>query len=434
MKTSKFNIFIPKDKGSDYLIFNTFSKCHVVVDAEAKLLLERLKEGIELNGEEMAVIRQLKEIGVVVEDEVDEDLELDYHFQKNKFDTSILSVNILTTYGCNLKCEYCSQEGIKSSKKMDMETCLRISSWLCERMEKVRPQVLRVVFYGGEPLLNKKAVKFLSQLLFLASTQRNVIMESSIISNGVLLNAELVDELKAWGLKGVRVTLDGDRLSHNSKRHYKNGRGTFDLILKNLERIKGKVPIHLNGNFDEVTKKRFPELLDILADRGFIGYIKTINFKPILKNIESAMTGSNNCSDVCTFSDVSHVEDILSLIRETEKKGFKSGMGIALGPCEVSREYSYTIDPEGLIFKCAGFVGRREFSIGDLSKGDFNYRHIQFMTKDPWREECRGCIYIPLCWGGCRTCAYVKYGTIQKVACDKGYFSKVSKKLIKEAA
>ncbi len=451
MKTSKFNIIIPMESGWDYLIYNTFSKNYAVIDSDVRLLLEKLEKKDELNNEEREVISELMEADIVIDDEVDEELELDYHFQKNKFDTSVLSVNILTTFACNLNCVYCFQDGVKSAVIMDTEICNKVTAWLCERMEKVRPKVLRIVFYGGEPLLNIKAVRLLSQLLYLAASQRNIEVESSIITNGVLLNDELIEELVPWGLKSVRVTLDGDKSAHNSKRYFKDGRGTFELILKNLEKIKGKIPIHLNGNFDEDTKDKIPALLNILVDRGFKGYIGTINFKPILKNIESAITGrpplsppyeggegggygSNNCSDVCTFSDMSNVGDMLYLIREIEKRGFKSGLGVALGPCEALSEHSYTIDPEGKIYKCGGFVGRKEFIIGDLSKQGFNYKLAQFMTTDTWRGDCKGCSYTPLCGGGCRAAAYVKHGNFQKVACDRPYFIAVSQELIKEAA
>ena len=91
---------------------------------------------------------------------------------------------------------------------------------------------------------------------------------------------------------------------------------------------------------------------------------------------------------------MSNVGDMLFLIRETEKRGFKSGMGVSLGPCEVSKEYSYTIDPFGKIYKCGGFVGRKEFVIGDLSKQGFNYKLAQFMTTDTWRGDCRD---VPIC-------------------------------------
>lgn len=438
MKTSKFNIVIPMDTEGDYLIYNTLAQSNAVVDEEAKLLLESLiplSPPLIKGGDEAdAVLAELKELNIVVDDEVDEDMEMEYHFQKNKFDTSELSVYILTTYACNLKCTYCSQEGVESSAKMDMDTALRVSSWLSGMMDKARPKRLNVVFYGGEPLLNKETIKFLSELLAARSAARNIVMESSIVTNGVLLDAEFVEKLLPLGLKGVRVTLDGDKSAHDSKRRFKNGEGTYEVILDNLEKIKGKVPIYLNGNFDEGTKGSLPKLLDILAERKLRGYINSINFKPIFKNMEAAVTGSNNCSEICTFSDIPNVEDMLYLKSEIEKRGFRSGMSISIGPCEASREYSYTIDPEGIIYKCAGFVGRREFAVGDLIKGIYTHRHTQFMTADSWRGECKGCVYTPLCGGGCRASAYIRYGDFRKVACDRLYFSRVSQELIKEAA
>ena len=50
----------------------------------------------------------------------------------------------------------------------------------------------------------------------MAATQlRGVPMSISVITNGLLLTPEVVDRLIPYGLRGVKITLDGDRDTHN---------------------------------------------------------------------------------------------------------------------------------------------------------------------------------------------------------------------------
>jgi uncharacterized protein len=136
----------------------------------------------------------------------------------------------------------------------------------------------------------------------------------SIITNGVLIDGELVDFLLPLGLKEVKVTLDGDREAHDAKRPHRNGDGTFDTILQNLLRLKGKVPISIGGNFDDSNKESIPQLLDLLEERGFNGNLKRVGFKPIFSSLETAKL-SRSSFKTCTFSDI-NVEDMLWLRSE----------------------------------------------------------------------------------------------------------------------
>ena len=67
-------------------------------------------------------------------------------------------------------------------------------------------------------------------------------MMINIITNGLLLTPEVVDRLTPLGLNGVKVTLDGDRDTHNRMRPLRGGQGTFDRILDNVRQVAGKTP------------------------------------------------------------------------------------------------------------------------------------------------------------------------------------------------
>jgi len=429
VRSSQFNIFIPSfpEKG-EFLVFNTFTDSRAIINEELKKVMERAEERHPLNGEEIRHLDQLRELGIMVDDEVDEDQELQYWFQKFRYDPSILSITVLTTYACNLKCIYCFQDGLQSPSSMDRKTSLKVTQWISEKLRTLSPLTVELVFYGGEPLLNPKAIRLISEGISQITRAMGIQLNISIITNGVLLNRELIGFLLPLGLKEIKVTLDGDREAHDAKRPNQNGNGTFDTILQNLLQLKGEVPISIGGNFDNSNKESIPRLLDLLEQRGFNGHLKRVLFKPIFSSLENARRPQSSFN-TCTFSDI-NVEDLLWLRRETEKRRLPCAEGIALGPCEAARENAYTIDPLGRIYKCAGSAGMDEFVIGHINEDAFNHRNTQFMTFDP-SEVCQGCPYIPICGGGCRMAAYIKKGNFQDIACERKYFDKAAPEIVK---
>ena len=223
MRGSKFNIFIPSfpDEGQ-FLVFNTFNDSRVIVNEELKKVMEKAEKKSPLNEDEIDYLNQLRELGIMVDDEVDEDRELRYWFQRFKYDPSILSITILTTYACNLRCTYCFQEGLHSPSFMDRGTSRKVIQWTSEKLRTLLPRTVELVFYGGEPLLNPKAIRIISKGMSELTKPLGVQLNISIITNGVLIDGELVDFLLPLGLKEIKVTLDGDREAHDAKRPHRN--------------------------------------------------------------------------------------------------------------------------------------------------------------------------------------------------------------------
>jgi len=430
VKPSKFNIFIPIED-EQKIIYNTFSDSIVIGDIDLIEAINHYNKPILLSDKQIDYLNELKKLGIMVDDNTNEEKELEYWFQKQKYDSTTFNATILLTLACNMKCTYCFEQGIDSALSMNKKMYQEVCHWLIDKLEKVRPKEFVLTFFGGEPLLNIEALEYLSKNIYLATKKMNIELKIGLITNGLLLTKKLVNSLKQFGLDWIKVTLDGDEVTHDSLRPLKNGKGTFRSIVNNLLIIKGIVPIVVGGNYDNNTKKNIPILLDELKRLGFTDEIKEMAFKPIL-----GFPNHENCSshqiEACTFSET-NVEDIFYLNTEIEKRGFNALKKIALGPCEAMRENSYAIDPSGLIYKCAAMAGRKEYSIGNIKNDDSNNfytsNNIAFMTSDPWKK-CKNCKYIPICGGGCRMGALLQSGDVSETSCEKEYFEKVTTKLI----
>ena len=70
-----------------------------------------------------------------------------------------------------------------------------------------------------------------------------------------------------FGLNGIKITLDGDKDTHNRMRPLRGGQGTFDRIVENIRKVAGRCRIAIGGNFDETSVDSYPALLDFLRRR-----------------------------------------------------------------------------------------------------------------------------------------------------------------------
>jgi uncharacterized protein len=436
MKPSKFNVIIPDfPSRGEHLVFNTFTDSRIIVNETARRLMQEAPFKPHASAGERNFLKTLAELGLMVDTDVNEDRELEYWFQRLKFDSTSLDITVLTTSACNLACDYCYQDGIDLKRYMKPDVCRRVADWAAGKLEEIRPRVLNLTLFGGEPLLNPEGVRLLSRSFHRLAVERGIQNRISLITNGVLLSEAFIEELLSFGLSRIKVTLDGDREAHDAKRHYANGNGSFVPIMKNLLALKGKAPISIGGNFDEATRDAIPRLLDELVRLGFGPEdITDITFKPILAPTR-ALPVLNNAMDsghTCTFSEM-NVSDILWLRDEVEKRGFRGlGDGIAIGPCCATREHAYTIDPHGKIYKCPALVGREEYITGDVNAPQGNHRNTRFMTVDLWRDPfCEPCSYRPICGGGCRGSSVTQSGHFERIACEKPYFENVALELVK---
>lgn len=427
MKWSQFNIEISLDDTLDKekIVYNTFTDSRCIFTPKLDEIVLRACQGETLSDEDRKVVKKLSKLGILVPRDINEDRELEYWFQKIKFDSSILHLTILTTLDCNLRCSYCFESDVLQPVKLGLEKIEQMLPWINEQLQACNPRTVLLTFFGGEPLLNWEAIELLSREISALTHSRGTDVEFQLITNGVLLDEKHVNFLTSYGQTQIKVTLDGDEPAHNSKRPLSDGRGTFQTIISNLLPLLGKVDLIIGGNYDEKNLASISNLLDYLISNGFNEANCSLAFKPIM-----AIPDKEAICKPCTYSETK-VEDILWTITETEKRGLKAWKKIALQPCEALREWSFTIDPFGQLYKCPAMVGRPEGVIGDLSSKMLNYTNTLFMTADHWKK-CGQCSFRPICNGGCGFSAAIKHGDYKEIACEKKYMQGVSLELIKE--
>jgi uncharacterized protein len=459
MQPSMFNVQVPIGDRNEVFLMNTFSDAQLLVEPEVTSLLERLRQGDQaFSADEQSAIETLTQNGFVVESPAQERLALDAYFASMREDTEQLRVTVLTTLQCNFACDYCFQgdhgDYNKSAAKMNLDTASTLADWIEERLDALRPEKFTLTFFGGEPLLNLPVTYYLAARAHASAAERGVPLSITMITNGLLLTPDVVNRLLPFGLVGIKVTLDGDRDTHNRMRPLRGKQGTFDRIIENVRRVADMVDITIGGNFDETSWDSYPALLDFLREQDFADRIAKINFKPIIKSPEPQApkglipltpVGANNkpLGGTCMTSagagagagtgrssspcDTCHfVDEKMSFLREeTRKHGFFTPDGIHMGPCEIHRRHAYTIGPDGSLYACPGFTGEKGDSTGHVDgRMDPLRAHAasRFEQLSAHKDECGTCSYIPVCGGGCSMAAHAELGDMHLPSCHKSAF------------
>ncbi len=462
MQPSIFNVQVPLPERGEVFLMNTFSDAQLLVSADVAALLEGLAtRTAALTDEERDTLAALAEHGFLVDSRDAERRTLDEYFRDLRERRDELRLTVLTTMQCNFACDYCIQgdhgDHNLFAQKMSAEAASRVAAWIDAKLDELQPRTFAITFFGGEPLLNLPAVYALAEHGWRASQARGVTFSTHIITNGLLLTPEVVDRLLPYGLSGVKITLDGDRDTHNRMRPLRGRQGTFDRIIENVRRVAPKVRVAIGGNFDAESVESFPALLDFLREQEFADQISRVNFKPVIRATPAAApsiipltavggdgrplggacmsiagSGVSSACDSCHFVD----EQMAHLREETQKRGFATADGIHMGPCEIHRDHAYTIGSDGAMYACPGFAGEASQAIGHIAQPPAAaHRRAagQFDGLAAW-TQCGDCAFIPVCAGGCSVAAHTELGDMHAPACHKVSFQSALVSLARQTA
>ena len=449
MQSSMFNLRVPLNERGEVFLMNTLTDAQLVVSSDVAALLERPSDAMVANDEEaLEALTLLQENGFLVESREADRHALDRYLSEVKSDGTELNVTILTTLQCNFACDYCFQgdhdDYNERADRMSLKMASRVGDWIERELDRVRPERLVVTFFGGEPLLNLPAMYALGERLWNATQERGVKHYANIITNGLLLTPDVVDRMLPLGLNGVKITLDGDRATHDRMRPLRGGQGTFDRIIENIRKVAGRCRIAVGGNFDESSVDSFPALLDFLHEQEFADKLSKVFFKPIVRVqpvsakgvipltpiaakdsfngtcMTSVGSGAGRACDSCNVLD-----DKLSMVREhTRRLGFPTHDGVHNGPCHVHKQHAHTIGPDGSLYACPGFTGQLALSTGHIDDRKDSWRETaleRFNRLHPWKE-CGDCAFIPVCAGGCVAASYSQLGDMNLPTCHKTSF------------
>ncbi len=425
MKLSKYLIISQLSNGN-YSVFSTITRSLVMLTTEKYSLASNGDFDKAFSDEEIAF---LKDRRFIVEADENELNFLSVSMNKDRLSPKVFSTYIALSTLCNFSCVYCYEKGqVDSFNTMDQETLLKTISWYENTLKSNGYKECKVCLYGGEPLLCEALLKEFVEKLNSVCENKNVKLSYSMITNGYLLKKDICEYLISKGLEEVQITLDGCQEIHDKRRMKKNGEGTFDTIIENIKWIayNTSLIITIRSSFDSTNSCEIKDLLFYLQSINLHKRIR-LYFAPIHQTETQKQTGCSFCSQHI-YDDYSEVSDcFVDLYKTSSKLGFETPTCYTNGPCMVLASDSCLIAPNGDLYKCVEMIGKPELCVGNVKEKKYNYRYYDFLRGSIFNECIEsGCIYAPLCGGGCTMEALVKNNRLDCKSCHDKIFKSLT--------
>jgi uncharacterized protein len=282
------------------------------------------------------------------------------------------SLTVLTSTSCNLGCGYCfqntGQDAVGGSRppriehaRLTSQTITAILDFVRSRMSEAHLDYLKVMLFGGEPLLNPRACREL-----LARAREYGMTHGSMITNGTLLTPRLAEQLSQLGLSTVQVTFDGDRDVHDHIRISRAGTPTFDTIVANVARVSQVTPLRwtLRINVSHHNQASIDALIARLAD----------SLDPERCVLGLALVGDTG---IGYGNELSHDDALLASFDRWQRHVIEAGFRIPRPrphtPCQAcsfrNGAYGAVVSADGSLSSCWETAGRPGWRVGDVISG-----------------------------------------------------------------
>ncbi|MCE5189311.1 MAG: thioether cross-link-forming SCIFF peptide maturase [Eubacteriales bacterium] len=336
--------------------------------------------------------------------------------------TAIKSMCLHVAHDCNLRCRYCfASTGDFHGARMLMtpETGRRALDFLIQRSGTRKH--LEVDLFGGEPLMNWDVCKQLVAYGRELERKHGKVIHFTITTNCVALDDEKIDFINRE-MHNVVISLDGRKEVHDALRPTVNGKGSFDIILRNAQKLvatRGDREYYIRGTF---TRNNLDFLEDVKALTGY-GFHQ-ISIEPVVLPEESPYSLKEE-----HLLRIDREYDALAEYYVNARKGrdtwfnyFHFMFDPEGGPCLRKRingcgagtEY-IAVTPDGDLYPCHQFVGMSEWKLGNLDSPDLrtdlqkSFLGCNVCTK----EICRNCWAKYYCSGGCMANAVLYGGALE---------------------
>lgn len=304
------------------------------------------------------------------------------------------------TNECNLRCDYCYIT--KTPDKMDIEQGKQSVDAVFRSVIANGFQSVKLKFAGGESTMNFSLLLELYDYAWSQAFEKGIGLAGVVLTNGVGITERMIDALQERKLK-LSISLDGVGEYHDAQRKFINGKGSFHMVERSLDRLAAhglapSITITVsNRNLDGlpqvvefVLQRKLPFTINFYRENECsAGHVDlTYNDEKIIEAMKKAFAIIEN--NLPPHSLLGSLVDRARLDAPHSK------------PCGVGDSY-LVIDQNGKVAKCHMEI---EHSITDISMPDplkliqLDQIGIQNVSVEE-KEGCRDCTWRYWCAGGC---------------------------------
>ncbi|MEG1519708.1 MAG: thioether cross-link-forming SCIFF peptide maturase [Clostridia bacterium] len=353
------------------------------------------------------------------------DIEVEVH-EKNVVKALCLHI----CHDCNLRCHYCFAEGgtyMTSRDYMSFDVGKNSIDFMIQNSGSIKN--LEVDFFGGEPLLNFEVVQQITEYAKGQAKLFDKKFKFTMTTNCILLDDDKIKWLNDE-MDNIVLSIDGRKEIHDELRKAPNGKGSYDVVLKNalkLRAVRGNKDYYVRGTFT-ANNLDFDKDVRHLQAVGF----DQISIEPVvLPDSDKYALKEEHLPEIkATYDRLSKEYHVMRKNGDTWFNFFHFMIDLKNGPCIYKRikgcgagvEY-FAVTPQGNIFPCHQFADKPEFMVGNVFDKVINKDITQkFLTSNlQTKSSCKDCWAKYYCGGGCAANNYNFNGDIDKpykMACE----------------
>lgn len=383
MKQSKYNTIV--SLGKQQVLYNTITNKFVV-------LSDAIKEALKCETVSPLSLK-LESNNYLVKDDVDEKQMIESLFVQKRFSSKVYQLTLNTSLDCNLCCWYCYETHAKKTN-MSLELVKNILLHLEIKSQADPFKILELSFFGGEPLLNYKAIKALLEGVKMLSERFDFDIHLTFVTNGTLINQKYVELLKEFKVR-FQITIDGNKDTHNNTRKYKSkllGTDSYGKIMDNLKLLneqEAEFYFIVRVNYETDTLKSISKLM---ADLEFLDKRRT------------ALSLHRVWQHKATEEDSALLIDAINYINSMGFVVSTFPLATNLENCYADNYNQAIINYDGNVYKCTA----RDFSseqpsgkLNSLGLIEWNAPLLLDRLALDIPQKCKDCLLLPSCTGIC---------------------------------
>lgn len=383
MKQSKYNTIV--SLGNQRVLYNTITNKFVV-------LSEAIEEALKCNTVSPLSLK-LESNNYLIKDDVDEMQMIESLFTQRRFSSKVYQLTLNTSLDCNLCCWYCYETHNKKTN-MSLELVRNILLHLEIKSQSDPFKILELSFFGGEPLLNYRAIKVLLEGVKALSVRFNFDIHLTFVTNGTLINQKYVELLKEFKVR-FQITIDGNEETHNNTRKYKSnkiGTGSYCKIMNNLKLLNeqdAEFYFIVRVNYETNTLKSISKLM---SDLEFLDKRRTVLSLHRVWQHKATDEDSTLLIDAINYiNSIGYVVSTFPLSTNFEN-------------CYADNYNQAIINYDGNVFKCTARDFLKEKPSGKLnSLGIIEWDSHSLLNRlsIDIPQKCKDCLLLPSCTGIC---------------------------------
>ncbi|WP_160691818.1 radical SAM protein [Clostridium sp. C2-6-12] len=315
------------------------------------------------------------------------------------------------TNRCNKRCSHCYQ-GDYNGKEFTINNLKEVVAQYLELLHEYNMMNNlntkgQINITGGEPFIREDIWELLDVF-----KEYNKHFDFGVLTNGSLLNEEVVKRLKYYKPRIVQVSLDGSKETHDKIR----GKNSYNEVVKALKLLK-KYNIYSLVSFTANDKnyKEFSKVVRIAkkykaskvwTDRmvpigaGNTGEVKTLSKDQVVEYINIIRKEQNNLFNIFSKTKISGERSLQFLNGVSHSYKCSAGDGLII------------LLENGDVMPCrrlpiiAGNI--KGSSLKDIYLNSEVFKNIRKIKEIP--KGCSGCKFLGICNGGAKCIAYGVYG------------------------